>query len=283
MTYKDTNYNSYRGEVVIPKTISYGTTFDVVAIDGFAFRDSKTLTAITIPRTITSIGENAFYGCNNLARFIVENGNPAYDSRGNCNAVIETASNTLIAGSMNTIIPNTVTMIGEFAFFGRSGLTEINIPNSVTKIDNQSFAGCPNLTKVTIGNSVTSIGFLAFCACDKLATITCYAQVPPVMEYDLNCFDSSTLSTAILRVPNEYLDDYKADRYWSEFLHIVQFIGAGPGDVNGDGNIAINDVTNLIDILLSGGDIPAGSDVNGDDDVNIKDVTDLIDMLLSGN
>ena len=56
-----------------------------------------------------------------------------------------------------------------------------------------------------------------------------------------------------------------------------------PGDVNGDGYITISDVTNLIDILLSGGELPAYADVNGDGDVSIKDVTDLIDMLLSGN
>lgn len=283
VTYKDTNYNTYSGEVVIPKTISYDKTYNVVGIDGFAFRDSRTLTAITIPESITLIGENAFYGCNNLASISVESGNAVYDSRGNCNALIETASNSLIAGCNNTIIPNTVSAIGEFAFFGRTGLVDINIPNSVRTIDDQAFAGCSKLTNVTIGNSVTSIGFLAFCGCDKLVTITCYAPVPPVMEYELNCFDSSTLSTAILRVPNEYLDAYVADRFWSEFLHIVPFIGAGPGDVNGDGSLKISDVTSLVDLLLTGDELPAYADVNGDANVSIADVTVLVDILLNGN
>lgn len=78
-------------------------------------------------------------------------------------------------------------------------------------------------------------------------------------------------------------DAYAAHTYWSKFARIVPFLGAGPGDINGDGNIAVNDVTNLIDQLLSGEELPPYVDVNGDGNVNIKDVTILIDMILSGN
>ena len=88
---------------------------------------------------------------------------------------------------------------------------------------------------------------------------------------------------ATLFVPNEALDVYRNHNVWGRFYHIVPFLGAGPGDINGDGNIAINDVTNLIDQLLGSDELPAYADVNGDGVVTIADVTALIDMLLSGN
>ena len=85
-----------------------------------------------------------------------------------------------------------------------------------------------------------------------------------------------------LFVPTESIEVYRNAEIWCQF-HIIPFIGAGPGDVNGDGNIAVSDVTNLIDQLLGGEELPAYADVNGDGEVTIKDITDLIDMLLNGN
>ena len=88
-----------------------------------------------------------------------------YDSRNNCNAIIEMSSNTLIAGCKNTTIPESVTSIGEHAFYGCSSLTFITIPESVTSIGNRAFYGCSGLTSVTIPESVTSIGNYAFSDC----------------------------------------------------------------------------------------------------------------------
>ena len=76
------------------------------------------LTSVTIPNSVTSIGDDIFAGCDGLTSIKVEDGNPVYDSREDCNAIIETASNTLVFGCMNTIIPNSVTSIGECAFYG---------------------------------------------------------------------------------------------------------------------------------------------------------------------
>lgn len=135
----------------------------VTSIGESAFWDCSGLTSITIPNSVTSIGKYAFEWCSGLTTIIVEKGNKRYDSRENCNAIIETASNTLIAGCKNTItIPNSVTSIGESAFLGCYGLTSITIPNSVTSIGKDAFESCFALMSVKIPNSLTEIGENAF-------------------------------------------------------------------------------------------------------------------------
>ena len=120
------------------------------------------LSSITISSSVISIGESVFHDCNALNSIIVENGNTNYDSRNNCNALIEKSTNSLIVGCKNTIIPNSVVSIGSSAFAWCSGLKSITIPNSVTSIGSSAFYNCSGLTSITIPNSVTSIGDGAF-------------------------------------------------------------------------------------------------------------------------
>ena len=144
----------------------------VTSIGNSAFYGCTGLTSITIGNSVTGIGNSAFYGCTNLTSIVVNSGNTKYDSRNNCNAIIETATNTLIAGCKNTVIPNSVTRIGERAFYYCTGLTSITIPNSVTSIDDYAFLHCTGLTSITIPNSVTGIGDRAFYECTGLTSIT---------------------------------------------------------------------------------------------------------------
>ena len=144
----------------------------VTSIGDEAFCGCSKLTSITIPNSVTSIGDNAFYNCTGLTSIIVELENSKYDSRNNCNAIIESASNTLIEGCKTTIIPNSVTSIGSFAFRSCSGLTSVTIPNSVTSIGREAFRDCSSLTSITIPNSVTSIGYSAFSGCSGLTSVT---------------------------------------------------------------------------------------------------------------
>ncbi|MBR5170696.1 MAG: leucine-rich repeat protein, partial [Muribaculaceae bacterium] len=114
-----------------------------------AFMDCPGLTSIVIPNSVTEVGVLAFMDCPGLTGIVVESGNPRYDSRNNCTAIIETASNTLIAGCKNTIIPNSVTAIG-YGAFKNCTLTSIVIPNSITKIGELAFEGCESLTSIVI-------------------------------------------------------------------------------------------------------------------------------------
>ncbi len=145
----------------------------VTSIGGGAFAGCTTLTSITIPGNVTSLGDfNIFYGCDNLASITVDADNPVYDSRDNCNAVVETSTNTLIAGCKNTVIPESVTVVGSGAFVGCTTLTEITIPGNVTTIGSSAFDNCTGLTDVTISEGVTEIGSYAFIYCSNLASVS---------------------------------------------------------------------------------------------------------------
>ena len=143
----------------------------VTNIGDLAFNLCSGLTSVTIPRSVTRISDNIFENCPNLLSIKVEEGNPKYNSNNNCNAIIETSTNTLVLGCQNTVIPNTVTKIGKSAFRGCYCLTSLSIPNSVVTIDSYAFTECTGLTSVTLPNSVTTIGSSSFWNCTNLTSI----------------------------------------------------------------------------------------------------------------
>ena len=173
-------------DLVIPSGVTY--------LKDYAFYNYKKLQSVTISSTVTSVSPTAFGNCSNLTSITVDSGNPRYDSRDNCNGVIETSANALILGIKSTVIPEGITKIGDYAFYysnglnaitlpnsltrignyafsTRTGLTEINIPDGVTSIGNYAFYGCTGLTSVTLGSNVTSIGAAAFRGCTGLTEI----------------------------------------------------------------------------------------------------------------
>ena len=189
------NYTKPVGDLTIPNSVVYnGNAYSVTLIDAYAFADCQGLTSVTTNNSLKSIGSNAFLrcsgllsisiaryvnsiqndsfdGCTNLEQIIINAMNSTYDSRNDCNAIIIKNTNQLILGCKNTTIPNTIISIGNNAFKGCSGLTEITIPNSVQTIGENAFYNCTGLTSVTIGNSVTSIGIWAFSRCNALSSI----------------------------------------------------------------------------------------------------------------
>lgn len=136
-----------------------------------AFYECSGLEQVTIPAAVTSIGDGAFSNCHGLTSIKVQEGNKRYDSRDNCNAIIETATNTLIIGCDATVIPSSVTAIGDEAFVGCYGFKNLEMPSSVKTIGDLAFFYCRNLKELNISNSVETIGDRAFCGCDSLETV----------------------------------------------------------------------------------------------------------------
>ena len=134
----------------------------VKTIGGSAFSHCTSLSKITIPSNVDSIGGSILQKCTNLTSVVVEKGNTTYDSRDNCNAIIETASNTLISGCATTTIPNSITKIGSNAFNSQIRLKSICIPEGVTEIENGAFSSCDSLINVKLPNSLLIIGENAF-------------------------------------------------------------------------------------------------------------------------
>ena len=143
----------------------------VTTIGSNAFYQCTSLTSATIGSSVNSIGTTAFGYCTSLETLVVDGGNTRYDSRDECNAIIETGSNKLIQGCKNTTIPNSVILIGDSAFYYCTSLTGITIPNSVTTIGKEAFAHCNALISIVIPNSVTTIGDYAFAYCGNLSSV----------------------------------------------------------------------------------------------------------------
>ena len=149
------------------------------------FEDRNWLKSINIPASVTEIGGiKPFDAFTNspLESIVVAEGNPKYDSRGGCNAIIETESNTLVFGCATTIIPEDVTEIASQAFWACKNLTSITIPASVTTIGYYAFKDCRNLTSVTILGDVTEICEQAFSGCWNLTSVTISGSVAVIEE-----------------------------------------------------------------------------------------------------
>lgn len=243
----------------------------VVSIGNNAFYFCNKLTSIEIGSSVTSIGTQAFYSCDLLEYITISTDNSVFDSRDNCNAIIQTSTNTLLYGSNSTIVPNTITTIANGAFRGRQ-ITSINIPNSVTTIGSSAFGGNKMLDQITVSegnavydsrdncnaiietstnklvagcvatvipNTVTSIGYYAFYLYDNIETIvipgsvttieegafwlctgltslTILSEIPPVLGN--NAFYYVTKSLPVY-IPCGTVDAYQSASGWSEFTN----------------------------------------------------------------
>ena len=207
---KEYEYEYAGGEITIPPTVNYkGRQFRVTAVDALAF-DNPYISRITIPEGLITIADSAFIKCNQngviyipksvekigvlafspiyyIDGFVVDPDNLYYDSREGCNAIIEKATNTLLAGSNNTVIPDGVERIAQEAFVGamrlkhpvlpgslkeigesaftHSGIEGIDIPKGVTRLERYTFQYCENLQRITLPESLTTIGLGALSHC----------------------------------------------------------------------------------------------------------------------
>lgn len=148
-------------EITLPNSIT--------SIGDYAFYDCVSLEALSIPQNVSNIGKSAFYRCARLNSITVDSKNTVYHSKDNC--LIETATGALLLGCKNSILPDYITSIGDYAFFHCFDLTNITIPSGVTSIGKSAFEGCENLKTITIPAKTTLIGSHAFYDCVNLSDV----------------------------------------------------------------------------------------------------------------
>ena len=204
----------------------------VTNIGSYAFEGCTALTSVVIPKSVTSIGEAPFRGCSSLESIVVEAGCVGYDSRDNCNAIIDKTNSwlgpLLIQGCKNTVVPTGfqlvisnyafsgtgltslelpqgVTSIREYAFQNCSSLTSITIPSGITEIANYTFQDCSSLSSVTILGKLTNIGNYAFSGCTKLADFAIPATVTSIGKYAF--YNCSSLTSVTIPDGMYYTDE----------------------------------------------------------------------------
>ena len=247
--------SGFTGDLVIPNSVNtieasafhtcYG--FDgtlvlgngVTSIGAWAFNSCDGMTGVlNIPSNVASIGEDAFVYCK-FDGIVVDPENLIFDSRNDCNAIVETSTNELLTGCKNTVIPNTVTSIGVNAFKGITGMTSIEIPDSVVSIGDNAFAFCFDLTgdlvipnsvetigesaffqcegldgKLVIGESVSYIGDWAFRKCSHISEAVSLAITPPVLGNDLGGMVFAEFGIQTLTVPCGCIEAYQNSQWY---------------------------------------------------------------------
>ena len=176
------------------------------------------MSSVNIPASVRIIDSNPFYGCEPLASITVDAGNPVYSSPNGCNAIIKTDEHRLISGCKNTVIPNDVTEINDYAFSDCTGLSSIEIPASVEIINDYAFKGCFNLEYITV-----------------------LAETPPIISiYSENCFNGVP-STIPVYVPYQSVSAYKNATGWNHFTNFIGIVTIGDEtSINTDHTLPVN-------------------------------------------
>ena len=208
----------------------------VTSLGEFCFKDCSGLTSITIPSSVTSLGESCFSGCSDLTSITIPSsvtslGEGCFSGCSDLTSITIPSSVTSLGGGCfsdcsgltSITIPSSVTSLGTSCFSGCSGLTSITIPSSVTSLGDGCFIDCSGLTSITIPSSVTSLGESCFSYCSGLETVYFKGKVP---EYTSR---SGIPTATIIKVPTEYLQDYK-DVLGSSYKYIYAWNPDGSGD-----------------------------------------------------
>ena len=206
-----------------------------------AFWNCAALQSVKFPESLVSIGTSAFVGCGLTSLFIpskvnhiemlafdynpfssiaVAADNAVFDSRNDCNAIIDTETNTLLLGCKATVIPDDVTSIGQCSFADCKGLTSIVIPATVRNVGGSTFSGCRDLQSVTFLTTTTDLGTRLFWNCTSLKTMKVGWNRPPSIGDDM--FRNAPLKDCTLYVPKGTGIMYMSAPVWINFGNIIE-------------------------------------------------------------
>lgn len=161
----------------------------VESIDTRAFLDCKNVESLFIGCSLARIGDGVFNGCSNICSIVVDKNNSLFDSRDNCNAIIDTKTDELILGCYTTTIPSSVKHIGKYSFAYQDKVTSIKLPEGLLTIKSYAYDNCPGITELVIPDNVTNIGTHAFFGCTNLEYISIGKSVRTIGDavfYDCN-------------------------------------------------------------------------------------------------
>ena len=255
---------NYSGNIIIPEKVKGNDEVEyiVASLGASCFEKCRGLTSITIPSSVTSLGDHCFDGCWGLTSITIPSsvtslGDGCFSSCTSLTSITIPSSVTSLGASCfsncrgltSITIPSSVTSLGDYCFWNCSGLTSITIPSSVTSLGDHCFDGCSGLTSITIPSSVTSLGYECFWNCSGLTSITIPSSVTSL---DWHCFeycqnlesvifkgrycdyvyypDLKIPTTCIIKVPKEYLQDYK-DAFGPDYKYIYAW---NPGETGED-------------------------------------------------
>lgn len=262
-------------DIVVPEAVT--------CIGDEAFFGCTALKTVKIGKNVTSIGARTFQRCTQLKTVTVDPENPAYCDIGGI--LMTKNARTLVAFSRKNTswrsytVPQSVTSISDFAFYGCDAMKSITLPDGLLSIGEWSFANCSIMNSFSLPTSVTHIGANAFYGMKNCKSFYCGTVDPLVLRETSSPFGMFTdLSASTLYVPNaESVKRYKSAPVWREFGNIVAYLG----DVNGDGTVNVGDVTSLVNVTLGVAEYDQKTcDINCDGEVNVSDVVELINTIL---
>ena len=260
-----------------PKLRSITVPNSVVTIEEWGIAHNESLKELHLGSGAVNLDDYAIVGNTALEVITVDENNPVYDSRNNCNGIITTVNNSMVhdrhilfTACSRTVLPREVTWIARGAY-QHQGITMVILPAQITNLEHSCFEGCEYLTEI-YNFSHEPQGCMG------------------------TTFEDYHYENCTLYVPLGTKEIYEQVPVWGSFRHIEEFDATTiiPGDVDGDGEITVADANATIEVIINGGSShghtrvpnPDGggwvnlADVNGDGEINIADINAIINIIL---